>query len=151
MPQQKVTIEIPDEYGPDERAAIGKDIVEFIRQRSEDGVGVKETARGWKNVPFPAYSKTYKESLDFKIAGKTNKVNLTLSGDMLIALDVLNHRPGEITIGYRKGDREENDKAEGNITGSYGGSPNPKKARNFLGISASDLREILDQYKGDKA
>lgn len=151
MAQQKVTIEIPDEFGPEERSAIGKDIVEFIRQRSEDGVGVKETANGWRNVPFPAYSKTYKESLGFKIAGKSNKVNLTLSGDMLIALDVLNHRPGEVTIGYRKSDREENARAEGNILGSYGGSPNPKKARNFLGISKADLQEIIDQYRGDKA
>ena len=150
MAWQKVTIPIPEDLGPSERESLGKDIVEFIRQRTESGTGIKETARGVKNVSFPAYSKTYIDSLDFKIAGKSkNKVNLTLSGDMLIALDVLSTRKGEVTIGFQPGS-EENDRAEGNILGSYGGSPNPKKARNFLGIAPEDLDALLQNYQAEK-
>jgi hypothetical protein len=129
--------------------ALGKEIVEFIRQRTESGIGVKETGRGFKNASFPPYSKIYKQSLDYKIAGKSGNVNLTLSGDMLIALDVLSHKKGSVVIGYEKGS-EENDRAEGNILGSYGGSPNPRRARNFLGISDADLATILEKYRGSE-
>ena len=147
MPQQKVKIAIPEDLGPSEREALAKDIVEFIRQRTERGVGVRETSRGFINVDFPKYSKIYKENLDYKVAGKSSKVNLTLSGDMLIALDVLKTRRGEIVIGYERGS-EENDRAEGNILGTYGtDTPNPRRARNFLGISDRDLEELLAEYK----
>ena len=147
MAQQKVTIPIPEDLGPDEREALGKDIVEFIRQRSERGIGVKETSGGrFINVPFPAYSKSYLESLDFKVAGKSKKVNLKLSGDMLIAMDVLKHKKGEIVIGFERGS-DENDRAEGNILGTYGtDTPNPRRARNFLGISNPDLIDLISNY-----
>ena len=151
MAQQKVTIDIPEHLSPDEREELGKSIVEFIRQRSESGIGVKETRGGFKNYKFPPYSKIYMESLDFKVAGKSKSpVNLTLSGDMLIAMDLLSHKPGKITIGFERGS-EENDRAEGNILGSYGGDPNPRKARNFLGIANEDLEDLLAPYlEGDE-
>lgn len=150
MAWQRVKIEIPDDLDPSQRTELGKAVVEFIRQRTESGVGVKETGRGFRNVNFPPYSKAYLESLDFKVAGKSKTpVNLTLSGDMLIALDVLGHKRGELTIGFEKG-TPENDRAEGNILGSYGGSPNPRKARNFLGISDEDLNQVLGETIGSK-
>ncbi|HEV8043814.1 MAG TPA: hypothetical protein VGP38_01455, partial [Rubrobacter sp.] len=146
MPQQKIRIEIPDHFKPADREAIAKDIVEFIRERSEDGVGVRRRGSGFVNAQFPAYSTSYKESLDFKIAGKSSHVDLTLSGDMLIALDVLSHKRGSVVVGYAAGS-EENARAEGNILGSYGGSPNPRKARNFLGITDADLRSIIARHE----
>lgn len=119
----------------------------MIRTRTESGTGVKRTADGgFRHYKFPAYSKAYKESLDFAIAGKTTKVDLTLSGDMLAALDVLGHSNGSITVGYEAG-TEENDRAEGNQKGSYGGRPRPSKARSFLGITQSELDSILEKYE----
>lgn len=143
----KVTIEIPKTIKREDLDDLGHDIVEFIRQRTESGIGVTESdnSTGYSNKSFPGYSTPYKKSLQFKIAGKSNKVNLTLTGDMLAELDVLKSKPGAITIGYERG--ENADKAEGNILGSYGGDPNPRKARNFLGISPSDLKKILAKYE----
>jgi len=69
---------------------------------------------------------------------------------MLAALQLLDNGRGEIVIGYEAG-TEENDRAEGNILGSYGGSPNASKARDFLGIESKKLRELIDYVKdGDE-
>lgn len=136
-----IKVDIPKTIKPEDREDLGHDIVEFIRQRTESG----KDANG---NTFPGYSKAYMKSLDFKIAGKTKRVNLTLSGDMLAELDVLRHKAGEITIGYDRGS-ENYGKAEGNINGSYGGDDDKKKARNFLGISKADLKKILAKYEDD--
>ena len=94
MAQQKTTIKINRKYGPNEREAIGQEIVDYIVERTLSG-------KDKNNRKFAPYSKEYKESLDFKIAGKSKtKVNLRLSGDMLSSLKVLNHRSGSITVGY---------------------------------------------------
>jgi len=86
-------------------------------------------------------------SLDFKAAGKSRSVDLTLSGDMLAAIELLGHKKGQITVGYENG-TDENARAEGNQLGTYGQkSPNPKKARAFLGIAKEDLEKILRSYE----
>lgn len=143
--QQKVVIEIPDWLGPDEREAVGREVVQFIRERTESGLDAK-------NKPFPGYSKRYMESMDFVAGGKSARVDLKLSGDMIAALDVLSHSRGKLVIGYDAGDPI-NDRVEGNRLGSYGGDPNPKKARDFLGIAKKDLNNILNEYRpgGDRA
>lgn len=92
---------------------------------------------------FPGYSAAYKNSLNFKLAGKTSKVNLTLSGEMLDSLEILQAKRGKIVIGYQK-DSEMNGRAEGNILGTYGtNTPNPSKARNFMELSDNELSKIL--------
>lgn len=96
---------------------------------------------------FPAYSKEYVKSLDFKNAGKSKgRVDLQLSGDMLAAITLLEAKKNRIVVGFEKG-AEENGRAEGNILGSYGGEPDPKKARDFLGIQPRKLRELIDYVK----
>lgn len=138
---QKVNIAIPDEFGPLEREAIATEILDFIRERTQS----KNLDKN--NKPFANYSDSYAKSLDFKIAGKRRgDVNLTLSGDMLGALDLLDHKRGRVTIGFDK-DSAENAKADGNIRGTYGHSKSIGPKRDFLGISASDLRAIVDKYK----
>jgi hypothetical protein len=142
---QRVKIDLPDVYGPEERRAIALDVLDFIRKRTQDG-------RDKKNRSFPGYSKSYEDSLDFKIAGKSKgQVDLTLSGDMLGALDLLSHKNGQIMVGYENG-TEENAKADGNIRGTYGGKSTGKR-RDFLGITSSDLGQILERYpvKGKNA
>ena len=136
---QKVTFTVPKDLDDDAREQLADDIIETIRRRTEKGVD-KSGRR------FPAYSEGYVDSLDFKIAGKSKtRVDLTLSGDMLAALTVLDSRPGKIVIGFEDGSPE-NARADGNIRGSYGGSPNPSKARDFLGLPPAELARLLRFY-----
>lgn len=151
MAQQKIELDIPDDLKPRQRLELADLIIEHIVDRTDRGLD----KNGRK---FPPYSRTrkdskgniiegYIDSLDFKNAGKSpNRVNLQLTGDMLAALDILNHKKGKLVIGYEKG-TEENDKAEGNILGSYGGEPNKKKARDFLGLQKEKLRELIRYVK----
>ena len=142
--EQSFTVEIDDRYGPDARAAIALEIMDFVVKRTQEGEGVLKTSDGRVyRKDFPAYSKSYKDSVNFRAAGKASNVNLTLTGDMLANIRLLRHRAGSITIGYGRSD-EDTPKVEGNVTGSYGTeSPNRKRARDFLGIHAKDLESIL--------
>lgn len=141
--QQKISLPIPPKTTKDEKIAIADAVIEFIRERTESG----KDKNGKK---FPAYSKEYVKSLDFKIAGKSKgNVNLTLSGDMLAALKLLSVKEDKIIIGYEAGS-DENDRAEGNILGSYGGDPKQSKARDFLGINPKVYTDIVAQNIGVK-
>lgn len=137
---QKIDITIPDGYTEDERAAIASEIVDKIVARTKKGVD----KNGDKFAP---YSKDYVKSLNFKIGGKSKgNVNLTLSGDMLAALDYLDLKKKKITIGYENGSNE-NAIADGNIRGTYGSSkPSSAHARDFLGISDKELGDILKKF-----
>jgi len=145
MSQQKVTIEIPDDLKPKQREELAFAILEHIRERTASGTGLNSSGTRLKDSP--KYSKSYMKSLDFKIGGKNSTVNLTLSGDMLDSMDLLRHKKGQITIGFEPG--EINDRAEGNILGSYGGSPNSAKARNFLGVTKAELKMIVGDFTDD--
>jgi hypothetical protein len=139
---QKLTIQIPKAYSKSERELIGLDIIDKIVSRTQSGID-KNGSR------FLGYSKSYIDSLDFKVSGKSRgSVNLTLSGDMLASLKVLNDKKaGSITIGFDKGS-EENARADGNIRGTYGSSrASASKARDFLGIQSKDLKEILSNFQ----
>lgn len=142
MAWQKLDIPIPKDLDKSQRLELADLIIEHIVDRTDRGID-KDGKK------FPKYSKNYTKSLDFRNAGKSaSKVDLQLSGDMLAALDVLNHDKGKIRIGFENGS-EENDKAEGNILGSYGGDPNPSKARDFLGLKPSKLKELIAYVKGN--
>lgn len=138
-------IPIPRQYRPDEREAIAFEILKYIRERTDKG-------KDKNGESFPSYSPSYKNSLEFKIAGKskTAPVNLRLSGDMMAAMDLIKNEPGKLVIGYRPGDPEAG-RAEGNIRGTYGqSSGSSKKKRDFLGISPKVLREeILSKFPLD--
>ena len=145
--QQKVDIKIPAGLTKDQREALATEILEHIRQRSESGVGVKKQGKGFSLYNFPGYSAGYKGSLDFKVAGKSSSVDLTLSGDMLAAMDALKIGKEVITVGFEAG-TSENDRAEGNQIGSYGKpSGNPRKARRFLGLTADELSTLIAKVK----
>lgn len=136
--KQSFVIKLPKAYTPTVRTAIATEIMDYIRERSSDG-------KDKDNNPFPKYSKAYK-GYKALITGSASPVNLSLSGDMLAALDLIKNSAGQIEIGYKRSS-EFAGQAEGNVTGSYGQpSPNPKKARDFLGISKSDLQTILRKY-----
>jgi hypothetical protein len=142
---QKIKIDLSG-YGlnSDQKDEVADLIIERIVNRTTKGID-KDGEK------FPGYSKSYKESLDFKVAGKSaGKVDLQLSGDMLAALDVLNKTSRSVTIGFEPGS-EENAKADGNIRGTYGKpTPDPKKARDFLGISETELSNIIKFVKAQE-
>lgn len=140
---QRIKVDLSG-YGltPDEKDEVADLIIERIVNRTQQGKD-KDGQR------FSSYSQAYKESLDFKIAGKSNFVDLQLSGDMLAALSILDKTSRSVTIGFERGS-EENAKADGNIRGTYGKSkPIPGKARDFLGISERELKRIVDDVKSD--
>lgn len=139
MAWMRTKIQIPKHLKPSQRELLGEEIVDFIINRSAAGLDKN-------NRKFKKYSKAY---ADMKGVNEGD-VDLVLTGEMMESLQLLNHRNGELMIGYDKED-DINAKAEGNITGSYGGDPNPKKARDFLGITKKDLYSILkdEYYEGE--
>jgi len=137
--QQKFTVKVSKKYDEETRIAIGLDIIDRILERTAKG-------NDKNNKPFAAYSSSYKGSFDYKLAGKGGKPNLFLSGEMLNSVTLLETNEGEITIGIPEDDDFNNSKAEGNIKGTYGGSPKRGKKRDFMGISRSDLSSIKGEY-----
>lgn len=149
---------LPNKYDDDVAEEIAQDIIDFIRRRSEEGLGIKPGKYGVvgsnDEKEFAPYSKGYTESLDFKVAGKSKNVDLTLSGDMLasIEFDKIKQKRSatEILIGVF--DDDVVGRAEGNILGTYGDLDRKNKnkiARNFLGITEDDLAKILRKYEQD--
>ena len=135
---QRIKIEIPKQIKPADREEVALEIIDFIAnrtKRNKDKDGRK----------FPNYTKDYA-----KIKGTSrNKVDLTLTGEMLDELKLISHRSGSLLIGYDRGS-DINGKVEGNRLGSYGGSPNPSKARDFLGLREKELEDILMDYVNDR-
>jgi hypothetical protein len=116
---------------------IAEEILNFIIERTKKGKGMDGSS-------FPAYSSAYKKSDAFKLGGKTNKVNLTLSGEMLDSMEIIKAKNGKLSYGYS----DKNDmsgRAEGNITGSYGKLQGDNgKARRFLDISPREIAKICN-------
>lgn len=136
----KTKIKIRKGYNKTQREIIAQEIIDHMIDRTQSG-------KNKNNDPFPSYSKSYKESKEFQIAGKSSKVNLSLSEEMLNSIKLLSHSDGELTVGFDKNDSRNNGVAEGNIKGTYGNkSPLRGKKRDFLGITASDKKEIQDKY-----
>lgn len=144
MAQQKFTLKVSRKYDDSALQSIGEDAITRIISRTKSG----QDKRG---KDFPGYSSSYTGSKDFKIAGKSkDKVNLTLSNEMLNSMEVLETSPGEIVIGFDANDDFNNGKAEGNIKGTYGKKkPIRGKKRDFLGITRDEKKEILSQYPLD--
>ncbi len=140
---QKIDLRIPKSLTRRERIELADLVIEHIVDRTQRGKDKDGRA-------FPRYSKEYTKSLDFNNAGKSaGDVNLTLSGDMLAALQILDDAPGKIRIGFERGS-DENARADGNIRGTYGSdTPSRKKARDFLGIKPEVLSKLIDRVKKD--
>jgi hypothetical protein len=140
---QKIDVKLPSGYSSDIREAIAAEIISVIRKRT-----IKNKDKDGEK--FPSYSKDYTKSVDFRAAGKSKgDINLTLSGDMLASMELLENKKSKISIGFEDG-TVQNAKADGNIRGTYGKpKPIPGKARDFLGISSDELEKILKKYPKD--
>lgn len=144
---QRVRIDLPEDLGAAAREAIGVAIRNRMQERAQSGVGVD--ASGERSKRFPPYSPEY---LEYKSKRRSSGslVNLTFDADMLSAMQYISSQKGSVLIGMdRKGSNftEENAKAEGNILGSYGRSPNPSKARNFMGLPRHEVERIINEYR----
>lgn len=135
---KKLTFQLDlSDYTPAQREAIAIEVMDKIIARTQQG----KDKNGNKFAP---YSKGYKDSVNFKIGGKSSSVDLTLSGDMLDSMEIVKNGP-KVEIGYSAGNPERG-KAEGNILGTYGQSKPTAPARDFLGIQESELDRILRKY-----
>lgn len=88
--------------------AIAQKAIDIIIERTQDG----KDARG---RPFKKYSKAYMESDSFVGFGKSGKVDLTLSGDMLGLMEVVKTTSTGFELGWS--DETENAKAFNHVTG----------------------------------
>lgn len=133
----KLTINLDEMFDgefPDSKAlklAVGQAIIDRIRERTQDGV-----SKDGKSLK--KYSKSYKNSLTFRAFGKSDEVNLTLSGDMLGLLDVVDDSGSDITIGWE--DQTNAAKAHGHITGAEGRLP----VRDFFGLPQKEIESIKE-------
>jgi phage gpG-like protein len=141
---QFIDVKLPNGYSDDIKEAIAAEIISVIRKRT-----LKNKDKDGES--FPSYSKEYVKSVDFKAAGKSKgDINLTLSGDMLASIELLEKKKNKVVIGFEEG-TVQNAKADGNIRGTYGRpSPIKGKARPFLGISDDELEKILNKYPKDE-
>lgn len=120
---------------PEVRREIGRVAVDRIIERTHD-LNIDKNSR-----PFPGYSKSYTKALPYKVYKKTGEVNLTLTGEMLASMVV--KADNKYYIDIVMADQLNNDKAHGNIHGSYGRQPSKKKARDFLGLPDKEISEIV--------
>ncbi len=120
--------------------AVGQYIIDKIVDRTKSGKSVGGQS-------FRSYSEAYKESLAFAAWDKTDEVNLTLSGDMLNALDILQNESGKIKIGFN--DLTQTAKAFGHITGMRGHPTLEGKMpkRNFFGLNAKEIAELKKEFR----
>lgn len=133
---------VPNNFSSDQRIILADLIINKIRENTQNGFD-----RNGKS--FKGYSKSYKESLDFKNAGKTSEVDLTSTGDMLASIEMISHGAGYVTVGYPTGG-EFAGQVEGNTIGSYGmDKGRASKARPFLGLPQNDLDLLIETVRND--
>lgn len=141
-PKLKINLsDIFDTNMPDNsqlRSAIGQEIIDIIRERT------KNQKVDWQGEKLKSpYSKEYADSLEFKAFGKSkSNVNLTLTGDMLGLMDIVDETQNTITIGWDV--ESERGKAAGHITGA-GRLPR----RDFFGLTDSDIDRIKQKFGKD--
>ncbi len=134
------TVFIDSGFTFDERRQIGEEIIRFIVDRSKKGKGIGGNAFSGPDGNNK-YSENYKNTKDFQIAKRGQRtVNLTLTGEMLSTIEVLDASiPGRIQIGYQDG--EESDKSEWMREKGY----------NFLGMSPAEMNKVLRRFRDPSA
>lgn len=130
---------LPKTLKPKERKQIAEVVINHIINRTAAGYKINEKDK------FPKYTAKY---ADIKGVGQSD-VDLILSGEMLESIELVSEKSGEIVIGYKSPSDELAGKVEGNRTGSYGGEPNKKKARDFLGIDPGTLETLISAFEED--
>lgn len=136
-PQLKRRLTIPRDFSSQERRTLATLVIQFIQDRTQKGKDIN-------NSSFPGYSESYKDSKEFELAGKTNRVNLSQTGDTIASIELLSEGPGYITIGYLAGSFE-NDKAVWLQRSDNGVS------RKFLGLTDEDLNKLIRRVERERS
>lgn len=139
------TIDLADVFGFDVSRdqgliqAFSQDAIDLILKRTQSGKDVNGGS-------FAPYSESYKGSLEFAAFGKSSNVDMTLSGEMLGVLEILNVEGSRVTFGLTG---ENAAKAYGHITGMKGhptlDGVTPK--REWFGVSEADLKRLAGAYR----
>lgn len=146
--QQKINLK--DEFGvdlsdrPDLIEALGQALIDKMVKRTKESVGMSFSSKGSGrkiDLNKKPYSKAYRQSKEFKAFGKTKRVNMTLSGDMLGQIDILKVKGNEIILGWE--DSEENAKAYNHSVGDT------VKKRPFFGVNKKELKDLKSEFGGD--
>ena len=142
--QTKITLKVPEYLSDDQRLDVGIAVLQFINDRTREGKNVY--GRSWGGAAAK-YSEQYAKKKGVPVSGP---VDLALTSEMLGKMQYFKSlsKKGELVIGFKEGTKAQK-KAEGNILGSYGRDPNPKKARPFLDILKKDLDSIISEVTGD--
>lgn len=145
------TIDLTDYLGegindrPDLVSLIGQEIIDTMVNRTLKGKDINYSSM----TAIDPYSDSYRESDDFKIYGKTRKVDMKLTGEMLADINILESDPAALKIGF--GDTLQSRKAHGHLTGMKYNDQIPykhkPKPRLFFGVSSKDVNKITDKYK----
>lgn len=140
MAWQKTRINLPSGLNPKQRKKIAEDILVHIQELAiNEGKGFSSSTK--RERSFPDYTVKYAK----KKGTSVGDVDLVLKGDMFTAMRLLSHNAKSLLLGFTNGTKQ-NSKAEGNQTGSYGGSADSSKARMFLGISKIELDRIIKKH-----
>lgn len=134
-------IEIPSGLSESARTELGIRILSEVRARTARGIDANGKA-------FKSYSKAYKESLDFKNAGKSSTVNISSTGDTMADLDIINSNSSSITIGYSM-DYEGAGPVNGIVTGEFGHSNPVTAGRDFIGLPQSVVNRLATEVQDD--
>lgn len=111
---------------------MGRAIIKKIQLRTLEG-------KDLDGKRFAPYSKSYSQSLDFKLAGKSPKaVDLRFTHEMMQGMTVLHSEVGSVTIGFISD--AANKKAE------WAQADDNGPARKFFGITPTELQAIVAQY-----
>lgn len=134
-------INVPQELSSVQRQAIGLDVIQFIIERTKNGLDIN-------NNPFAEYKQSYKNTLDYKIGhAASDKVNLTLSGEMLGTIRIISHGTGFIKLGFEDSEAAKKAQWVSSPTGQKAGKQSPRR---FFGISQKDLNKIINTYKSNE-
>lgn len=116
------------------KEAIGQVMLDKMLERVGEGKGI-----GGVKLKSP-YSKVYTETLEFKAAGKSrSKVNMSLTGDMLSAINIVSTDGNKIVLGI------EDDQVEKAYNHQVGDTV-PK--RPFFGFTKEELKDIKKKFGG---
>ena len=144
-------IDLKDVFGADLSSSdldklkeeIGQKLLDRIKDRTESGIAIFFDENGnarYGKLKSP-YSKTYRNSPEFRAFRKSeNKINMTLTGDMLGLMDV-KVEGSKLILGWD--DDVENAKAFNHQIGET------VPRRPFFGISKGDLLSIKREYNAE--
>jgi hypothetical protein len=111
----------------------------FAQRAIETIVNRTRSGKAPNGRSFEDYSTAYSLSNAYRAAGKTSRVNLTLTGEMLDTITELQGEGSKVLLGW--GDSLNNAKAHGHMTGKDGSGDLP--VREFFGVTENEIREIV--------